>query len=102
MKTKEEIELLSEKDFNDRQKIGHYELSDLKSTDYYHDGFLNGYTRCQEDISKLLEKAIEFGAQEMYSRKDLVDFVYFLNDRHFNKYTVDTDEVDLFIEFKKK
>ena len=42
-------------------------------------------------------------AERMYSRQDLVDFVYFLNDRHFNRYTVDTDEVDLFIEqFKKK
>ena len=45
----------------------------------------------------------EFQAERMYSRQDLVDFVYFLNDRHFNRYTVDTDEVDLFIEqFKKK
>ena len=42
-------------------------------------------------------------SERMYSRQDLVDFVYFLNDRHFNRYTVDTDEVDLFIEqFKKK
>jgi len=32
------------------------------------------------------------------TRDKLIDFVYFINDRHFNKYTVDTDEVDLFIE----
>ncbi len=37
-------------------------------------------------------------AKRMYSRQDLIDFVYFINDRYFNKYTVDTDEVDLFIE----
>jgi len=37
-------------------------------------------------------------AERMYSRQDIIDFVYFINDRHFNKYTVDTDEVDLFIE----
>ena len=41
-------------------------------------------------------------AERMYSRQDLVDFVYFLNDRHFNRYTVDTDEVDLFIEQLKE
>lgn len=45
----------------------------------------------------------EIQAERLYSRQDLVDFVYFLNDRHFNRYTVDTDEVDLFIEqFKIK
>ena len=71
MKNKEEIEQLSEKDFNDRQKIGHYELSDLKSTDYYYDGFSNGYTQCQEDISKLLEKAIEFGYQLRNNNKPI-------------------------------
>jgi hypothetical protein len=42
-------------------------------------------------------------AERMYSRQYLIDFVYFINGKHFNKYTVDTDEVDLFIEqFKKK
>ena len=50
MKTKEEIGQLSEKDFNDRQKVGHYELATLKSVDYYYDGFSNGYTQCQEDM----------------------------------------------------
>ena len=58
--------------------------------------------KAQEMEKEQLEKAIEFGAEGMYSRQDLVDFVYFLNDRHFNQYTVDTDEVDLFIEQLKK
>jgi hypothetical protein len=56
------------------------------------------------------EKYIKLGAnwqqeqdKKMYSEQDLIDFVYFINGRHFNKYTVDTDEVDLFIEqFKNK
>ena len=59
MKTIEEIEQLAEKDFNDRQKIGHYELSDLKSTDYYYDGFCNAYTQCQEDMIKELKEWID-------------------------------------------
>lgn len=50
MKTKEQIEQLAEKDFNDRQECGHYELADLKSRDYYYDGFINGYNQCQEDM----------------------------------------------------
>lgn len=75
---------------------------------FEHDGDLFETATFTYSIAKLkekeqLEKAIEFSAEGMYSRKYLVDFVYFLNDRHFNKYTVDTDEVDLFIEqFKKK
>jgi hypothetical protein len=51
MKTKEEIEQLATQDFNDRQECGHYELADLKSRDYYCDGFSNGYTQCQEDMA---------------------------------------------------
>ena len=51
MKTKEQIEQLAEKDFNDRQECGHYELADLKSRDYYYDGFINGYNQCQEDMT---------------------------------------------------
>ena len=50
MKSKEEIEQLATQDFNDRQECGHYELADLKSRDYYYDGFINGYTQCQEDM----------------------------------------------------
>jgi len=49
MKTKKEIEQLAIKDFNNRQECGHYELADLKSRDYYYDGFINAYTQCQED-----------------------------------------------------
>jgi hypothetical protein len=55
MKSKEEIEQLAEQDFNDRQECGHYELADLKSRDYYYDGFTNGYTQCQEDMKPLLK-----------------------------------------------
>ncbi len=51
MKTKEEIEKLAIQDFKFWQDCGHYELSDLKSTDYYYDGFTNGYTQCQEDMT---------------------------------------------------
>jgi len=48
-------------------------------------------------------KGAKWQGERMYSRQDIIDFVNFINDRHFNKYTVDTDEVDLFIEqFKKK
>ena len=81
MKSKEEIEKVAEKDFMMRQKRGHYELSDLKSADYYHDGFLNGYTRCQEDISKLLEKAIEFKKNNMTSVEWLEDQIK--NSKHY-------------------
>lgn len=35
---------------------------------------------------------------KLYSRQNIIDFVYFINARHFNKYTVDTDEVDLYLE----
>jgi hypothetical protein len=51
MKTKEEIEQFAEQDFNDRQECGHYELADLKSRDYYYDGFTNGYNQCQQDMA---------------------------------------------------
>ncbi len=37
-------------------------------------------------------------AERMYSGQDLIDFVHFINDRHFNKFTINIDEVDLFIE----
>lgn len=67
MKTKEEIQQLAEQDFNDRQECGHYELADLKSRDYYYDGFTNAYNQCQEDMvdKKYTEedmlKAFEYG-----------------------------------------
>jgi hypothetical protein len=49
------------------------------------------------------KEGAKWQAERMYSRQYLIDFVYFINGKHFNKYTVDTDEVDLFIEqFKKK
>jgi hypothetical protein len=86
MKTQEEIEQLAEQWLAE---------TPIKEWGGVENGYIKGYSQCQKDI--------EYGAEEMYSRKYLVDFVYFLNDRHFNKYTVDTDEVDLFIEqFKKK
>ena len=67
MKTKEEIQQLADQDFNDRQECGHYELADLKSRDYYYDGFTNAYNQCQEDMvdKKYTEedmlKAFEYG-----------------------------------------
>ena len=54
MKTKEEIEQLAEQGFKFLQDCGHYELADLKSIDYYYDGFFYGYTQCQEDMQTLL------------------------------------------------
>lgn len=56
MKTQEEIQQLAEQDFNDRQECGHYELADLKSRDYYYDGFTNAYNQCQEDMADKLKK----------------------------------------------
>ncbi len=50
-----------------------------------------------DDVKSFISDA-KWQAERMYSRQDIIDFVYFINDRHFNKYTVDTDEVDLFIE----
>jgi hypothetical protein len=45
------------------------------------------------------QKALSILGDKKFSKnKLLVDFVYFLNDRHFNKYMVDTDEVDLYLE----
>jgi hypothetical protein len=62
MKIQKEIEKLAEQDFNDRQECGHYELADLKSRDYYYDGFTNGYTQCQED-----------NADKKYTDEDVID-----------------------------
>ena len=67
MKTKKEIEQLAEQDFNDRQECGLYELADLKSRDYYYDGFTNGYNQCQEDMAdkKYTELQLRFFADEL-------------------------------------
>ncbi len=67
------------------------------------------YAKCRSS-SSVFQKAhtydfiegANYQAKRMYSRQDLIDFVYFINGRHFNKYTVDTDEVDLFIEQLKE
>ena len=64
MKTKEEIEQLAEQDFKFWQDCGHYELADLKSIDYYYDGFTNGYTQCQEDM-----------ADKKYTEEDMINIV---------------------------
>ena len=71
MKTKEEIEQLATQDFNDRQECGHYELADLKSRDYYYDGFCNGYTQCQEDMADVIKQAIEYGYQLRCNHKPI-------------------------------
>jgi len=60
MKSKKEIEQLAIQDFKFWQDCGHYELSDLKSTDYYYDGFTNGYTQCQEDMADVMEDFLEY------------------------------------------
>ena len=55
---------------------------------YAHEqGFITGF-----------QKAVEILGDKKFSEELLVDFVHFLNDRHFNKYKVDTDEVDLYLE----
>ena len=54
MKTQEEIEQLAEQWF------------EVENTERWGGeilGYIEGYSQCQEDISKLLEKAIEFGYQ---------------------------------------
>ena len=65
MKSKEEIQQLAEQDFNDRQECGHYELADLKSRDYYYDGFTNGYNQCQEDM-----------ADKKYTEEDVIHLMF--------------------------
>jgi len=91
MKTKEEIEQLAIKDFNNRQECGHYELADLKSRDYYDDGFINGYTQCQEDMADKkyteedIRKAFKYGVDmeagiEPFDYKNYPDgFSQFIN-----------------------
>jgi hypothetical protein len=69
MKTQEEIEQLAEQDFNDRQDCGHYELADLKSIDYYYDGFTNGYTQCQEELGQKVGHNVQ--AERMYTEEDI-------------------------------
>ena len=59
-----------------------------KQDPYFKIGFIKGF-----------QKALSILGEKKFSKnKLLVDFVYFLNDRHFNKYMVDTDEVDLYLE----
>ena len=86
MKTQEEIQQLSEKDFNNRQSAGHYELADLKSRDYYCDGFSNGYTQCQEDMADKkyteddLKKAMNYASQITNNKmKYIEDYINSLN-----------------------
>lgn len=57
----------------------------------------------RNEIEKAFESGTKWQAERMYSRQDLIDFVYYINGRYYSKFIVDTDEVDLFIEqFKKK
>jgi len=75
MKTKKEIEYLAKQDFNDRQECGHYELADLKSRDYYYDGFSNGYTQCQKDMAdKIKELESEDGTPAYYYINGYMDY----------------------------
>jgi hypothetical protein len=88
MKTIEEIEQLAEKDFNDRQKIGHYELSDLKSRDYYYDGFCNGYTQCQEDMLKILKEEIKRA------------FIYGQGNAQMMEAGLERDEIEEYVNYR--
>jgi hypothetical protein len=69
MKTQDEIEKLAIQDFKFWQDCGHYELSDLKSTDYYYDGFTNGYTQCQEELGQKVGHNVQ--AERMYKEDDI-------------------------------
>ena len=62
MKTQEEIEQLAEQWFEveNTEKWGGEIL-----------GYIEGYSQCQEDISKLLEKAIEYGYELRNNNKPI-------------------------------
>ena len=57
----------------DRQKLGHYELADLKSRDYYYDGFINGYTQCQEDMVELLDLLLKHQELTQWIEEEISD-----------------------------
>ena len=77
MKSKEEIEQLAEQDFKFWQDCGHYELADLKSIDYYYDGFTNGYTQCQEELGQKVGHNVqaEDMADKKYTEEDIISIV---------------------------
>ena len=91
MKTQEEIEQLSEKDFNNRQSVGHYELADLKSRDYYCDGFSNGYNQCQEDM-----------ADKKYTEEDMIAFAYQFSSINVTDFRKHLRDFDINIKEKNK
>ena len=67
MKSKEEIEKLAD----EYSEIGKEAGLTFKEHTLENIAFINGYTQCQEDISKLLEKAIEFGYQLRNNNKPI-------------------------------
>ena len=73
---------------------------DLDELAVYHFGIVGSEGISSTHSFKVgFQKALEIlGDKKFSENKLLVDFVYFLNDRHFNKYMVDTDEVDLYLE----
>ena len=79
MKTKKEIEQLAEQDFNDRQECGHYELADLKSIEYYYDGFTNGYNQCQELQFK------DISCQRQFTYDSSIRFADWINKNDYEK-----------------
>jgi len=87
MKTQEEIEQLAEQDFKFWQDCGHYELADLKSIDYYYDGFINGYFQCQQDMV------------EKYTEQDMIKFAFdtYYQEDMAKKYT--EDDIYMALEF---
>ena len=68
----------------------------------------NALQHSTEYKANIAEKRLAFifgakwQAERMYSRQDLIDFVYYINGRYYSKFIVDTDEVDLFIEQLKE
>ena len=75
-----------------------YDLDEIKRKLFYgFDGQPSSFTTAA--VEQTIRIMIEIlGDKKFSENKLLVDFVYFLNDRHFNKYMVDTDEVDLYLE----
>ena len=59
MKTKEEIEDLAENKFNEK----YYPIS--------RQGFIDGYTQCQQDMADVIKKAIEYGYQLRCNNKPI-------------------------------
>jgi hypothetical protein len=84
MKTKEEIEQLAEKEYRE------YPNNPLDEPAWHYNkdihchkkrkAFINGYTQCQENISEILKKAIEFGYQLRNNNKPINSGIDWVNE----------------------